>query len=304
MERPSSQSSRSRLFEVVHQNLEIRQYGRAHELIERALAEEPDAASLHALRALVFLRQSRPADAEAAAREALLLDPEETAATRVLARSTMLQGRNRESEAHFLELLRRDPTDVDALCGYAWLQNSVGELEKAELLVREALRIAPTDADAQNLLSIVQLARGSSKQATLSNQVGLRLSPDDEVSHLAAAAAAFERFQPFRARRHVREALRIDPENTDTQEAFHDIDKHCRWPFLLYYGFGKLCGKIPGGALSVWAAVVAFVFLSDSLGVPRAVVVGISLGYLGLCVYTWLASPLMKVWVRLFPARL
>lgn len=304
MELEPSLSSRSRLHDVVNQSLEIRQYQRAHDLVGRALAEDPESAELHALRARIHLQQDKPADAERSAREALRIDPGDVFAKGILARATMLQGKNRESEGHFLDLLRRDASDTNSLLGYSSLQYRVGDLDKAEELVREVLRVDSTEASALRLLASIRLAQGAERDAAAAAATGLTLRPNKNVAHLSAGIAAFHRFRPFRARRLLREALRLDPEDASTQDAFREVDKNCRWPFVPYYWFTLVIKRVPGGVFGAWGVFVAFLYLSSAVGVPTPIRTVVAISYLLLCVYTWLTRPLMRLWVRLFPATL
>ena len=107
---------------------------------------------------------------------------------------------------------------------------------------------------------------------------------------------------PFAAKRHLREALRLDPSDSEAEAAFLEADRATRWIYLPMYYWTLLVIRLPGRQFAVWGAVMAFAFLAPrfGLGDVRLAVLGV---YLVFAIYTWLALPLVKVWTRLRPPR-
>ena len=107
---------------------------------------------------------------------------------------------------------------------------------------------------------------------------------------------------PFKARRHLREALRIDPD-AETEEAFQSADKACRWLYLPMYFFGYLTHRFPGKNIGMWLAVLGSYFFAKQFDAIRGPAEVMLWCYIGLAIYTWFADPLVSAWIRFRPAR-
>lgn len=115
----------------------------AHASAEHALTLDPDASDAHAARGLAFLRESRWAEAEEWARRGLALDADDTLAQNVLTQSLLWQGKQEESQDDIRVRLARDPEDAFTHynAGYAALRQ--GDSAQAETHFLEALRLNP-----------------------------------------------------------------------------------------------------------------------------------------------------------------
>ena len=156
------------------------QSGREEEalkIIDDAIAMAPNDAAHHALRALIlnslerprealvaastsrgldpygedawiaeaqaFLQQQQWAKAEQAAREALALDADSSAAANLLATALRMQKKNEENEAQIAGLLERDPEDAYTHYNAGWSALQNNDHVRAESHFREALRLDP-----------------------------------------------------------------------------------------------------------------------------------------------------------------
>jgi tetratricopeptide (TPR) repeat protein len=149
----------------------------ALEIVNRAIAADPNDANHHALRAFILndlerhteaLSSANTArgldpycvyaytakaqsylllkdwkDAEMAAREALALDPDESDAANFLAQALRMQGRHAENDAQIRGLLERDPEDPTTHMNAGWSALHRGDHRSAEVHFREALRLDP-----------------------------------------------------------------------------------------------------------------------------------------------------------------
>ncbi len=131
---------------------------------------------------------------------------------------------------------------------------------------------------------------------------GLTLEPSDAEAHLVQALALFQSGHPFRARAHLREALRIEP-SPHIEETFRGVDLMCRPPGLPLYGWSFIMERIPGQAITIWVVFIVALQLGRVLGLPPVLLASIGIGYLTLAIYTWIAHPIARLWVRVFPAR-
>lgn len=267
-----------------------------------ALVENPQDALLHVVLGRALREMGREEDAHREFAQALALDPESGHARFHLGLSTMKAGRHREAEAIFIEGLRLDPTDADLYHAYGILLLKTGHEEKAERLVRTALSIEPDQPAYLSTLSRILTARGSKAASAVATR-GVALRPEVDYSHSSLAFALFESGRPFAARRHLREALRLDPDDERLERAWREVDLACRWICLPLYYWTHLVKRLPGKQFAVWGAVVGLVFVGPSLGLSGDLLFPLSLAYLVFCVYTWVATPLGRLWTRILPPR-
>ena len=160
----------------------------ALEIIDRAIAVEPNDADHHTMRAFILNSLDRPRDAltaaqlaqsldphsdralaaqsqshmlmkdwpdaERTARAALAIDPEYSAAANLLAESLRNQGRDVENRAQIAGMLERDPENAHTHHSAGWAALQRGDHRAAETHFREALRLAPGQEGArQGLLA-------------------------------------------------------------------------------------------------------------------------------------------------------
>lgn len=279
------------------------QIDRAIRTIEEAIAENPEDADLHARVAWFRHRMDRTEDAVDAAERALALDPENIEAIWVLGDVCRERGENTAAEAHFLEGLRIWPDGPFLLRSYGHLMLSVGELDKARKLLEASRERDPEDEVTHSLLGLLEARRSRTGESFEHSQRGLEVAPDASAPHLARAAVAFGSGRIFRARRSVREALRIDPTNEAAAELHDDIDLHARWLVLPYYIYSVVVTKLPGEQFLLWGGFIALSYGMKALGVPNEIRLPIVLTYVGFCLYTWVAVPIGRAWVRLRPSR-
>ena len=178
-----------------------------------------------------------------------------------------------------------------------------GQLDKAQRLAEASLEQDPEDAGTHSMLAVILTERSRKSAAEGAGREGLRLSPDEEYSHLGAGLAYYGNGRPFMAKRHIREALRLNPDDADTIALFEEVDFHTRWTSILFYYWSWLVNKIPGRQFLVWAVVMVLIFTAAEVEPLRPFVMFIVIVYLLLVIYTWLAMPLTKLWVRVRPPR-
>lgn len=104
---------------------------------------DPDFSEIHSARSQVFYIQTRWAEAEQAALQALKLDADDLTAQNVLPHTLLMQGHQAESEAHIHQRFLRDPESeqTHVAAGYAALRR--GEHTTAGTHFKEALRLDP-----------------------------------------------------------------------------------------------------------------------------------------------------------------
>lgn len=234
----------------------------ALEVIDRAIAIDPNDASHHVCRSFILSSLERPADALKAARMARELDPHFDSAMTA------------EAQAHLL------------------LKN----WKDAERAAREALAIDPDDAMPANLLA--QALRMQGRNAENAAQIAgmLERDPENEITHANAGWSALQRGDHRAAEIHFREALRLNPSMESAREGlltsfrarspfYRGYLAYCLWMARLqnkaqwavilglYFGFRilrSMANKVsPGLAIAIGAIyflLVLWMFVANAFG--------------------------------------
>lgn len=274
---------------------------RAEEALRSALLVAPGDGLLHLSLSMAIAARTGAQAAMPEAEAALRFAPDEPAVSFWMGLLQMETGAHQQAERHLLEALRLDPSNAFGYHLYALLMFRTGRLEKAEALLREALRLEPAFAEAHGTLALVLAERNKTRDAHHAGQTSVLLAPGREGSHVAAGLACLENGDPYRARDHFREALRLDAGRDRAIELFLDADRACRWIYWPFYQWTRLVSRLPGQQFAVWAGVVVLIMGLSAAGVPRGVLGAVVLPYVVFVIYTWLATPLVAAWTRLRP---
>ncbi|HTF88502.1 MAG TPA: tetratricopeptide repeat protein [Planctomycetota bacterium] len=270
----------------------------------RGLAAAPENADLQfeLARSLFGRQQWRRADK--AAERLLALAPEWPAALNLMCLLRAQQGSYGEAERLILDALRIAPESAALYETYGDLMRKTGHEAKAVRLYERARAIDPTDVDVHAKLALVESSRRRAGVAEKHARSGLACDPEESLAHAALGTAMLQRGRPYAARRHLREALRLEPGNESYEEAWLEADRYCRLVYLPMYYWCLLLSRIPGKQFMVWGIVMVLVALAGSLGVPPGVTGTFMLAYIAFCLYTWLASLILRLWLRLRPPNL
>ena len=278
---------------------------------QKGRARFPDDPDLGFHMAIALYGLKRRDEAETVAREAVGNDPDGTSGALVfLGVLLMDKGSHREAEQCFLDALRNDPEHHYAWQQYAKLMARVGRFDKARALVARALALEPEDADTLSLLAEIERddeaglrprARGD-RRAESASRAALQKAPDDPSQLIEHALSCLARGRPFTARRLLREALAAAP-SEPLEQAWLEADKVCRWTFQPVYWLVVLGRKLPGGMSTMWVAFVGSGVVLCWLEVNSmlAFVPMLVIAYLSL--YSWIAEPVTRLWIRLVPPR-
>ncbi|QDU85234.1 Tetratricopeptide repeat protein [Planctomycetes bacterium Pla163] len=289
--------------EKVQRLLEIGRFAESEREIRGLLADHPYNAELHAALAYVLFQSEKFDDARRAALDALGVDAENVRARIVIAQLHEHSGEHSQAEKTLLEALAIDPMDAEVIFRYALLTYRAGQLDKAQRLSERALAIAPGLVSAHQLLSAIATERHKSGAAHAHSDISLHFAPDEDSSHWAKGHVCLSTGRPFAARRHFREVLRHAPGDQAALEALVEADRCCRLIYLPAYYIGLVLDRVPGGPFVLWGGFLVVSAGMRSLDVPDHVRGFVSFGYLGLCIYTWLARPLVKLWMKIVPTK-
>lgn len=195
------------------QSRELRRFPDAERHFGDALAANPrDDVALSELALTLHMQSGRQREALEVIDQAIAVDPND--AMHHAMRAFILNGLDRTGDAlASTQASRRlDPYCVPALVAEAEAHSKRSDWSKAEQAARSALELDADYSPAANLLA--QALRMQNKVAENDAQIAglLQRNPDDEVTHLNAGWSALHRGDHRSAEQHFRESLRLDPE--------------------------------------------------------------------------------------------
>jgi tetratricopeptide (TPR) repeat protein len=278
---------------------------------QKGRARFPDDPDLGFHMAVALYGLKRRDEAEAVAREAVGNDADGTSGALVfLGVLLMDKGRHRESEQCFLDALRNDPEHAFAWQQYGKLMARVGRFDKARELVARARSLDPEDADTLSLLAEIERdaeaglrpQAEADRRAEKVSRAALGKAPDDPTQLVQHAISCLTRGRPFTARRLLREALTAQP-SEGLEEAWLEADKVCRWTFQPVYWLNMLARLLPGGASTLWMLFAGYGVLIRSLKVATPIAFAPIAVFVPLALYSWIAEPVTRLWIRLVPPR-
>jgi tetratricopeptide (TPR) repeat protein len=183
---------------------------RAVELIELAVAVQPNDPIFHANLAEAYRTLGQLERAVACCRAALRLSPEYAEALGTLGVALQGLGRPLEAAEHLRQALRLHPGFAEAHTNFGLALRDLGQFDEALLHFRRAVELAPTFATAQTNLGQLLLDRGQTEEALLHCEEAVRLRPDLAPLHHNLGNAYRNLNRVPEAKAAYREALRRD----------------------------------------------------------------------------------------------
>lgn len=141
------------LEQLVNLDISERNFAAALQRVETQLAEQPDVAGLHLLRAKVLLAGERYAEAEPALEKAIQLEPEASQPYMLLAQLYLQSQRFDAALTRLDELSRQDPNNVGALMLAGIIHEQQGDHQAARTSYERLLKVSPDFAPALNNLA-------------------------------------------------------------------------------------------------------------------------------------------------------
>lgn len=242
--------------------------------LRRWLAQHPDDAEAHALLGCVLAKQGL-AGAEDEALEAVRLAPEWVYPHANLAWVYLQLKRDRRAEGAARAALEIDPEHLSAhvYLASALLNQPFRRVGREALRVAEAgLALDPGHAECARLRAQALHRLGRREQAREAAALALRLGPNESGTHAATGWIELIAGDARAGRRHLREALRIDPVgHPEVARMVRVMDDGDRFPAVL------LLAMQAGGPLLKGAAVLHAALVAAAVAVAR----GDALPYLG-----------------------
>ncbi len=209
----------------------------------------------------------------------------------LLALSEGQLGRLGEAERAILSGIRLDPHDPDLLCTYAQLLGRAGQLTKAKKVALEAARLDPDDDRVLQVRMGLAYLAGDDGQAERLGRELLAVAPENAAGHRMVGASLLERGNVGQASAHMDTAARQDVRDHEAASVAGEVRAESHpllWPLWPFRAMG------PIGA---WLAAIVIVGVLAAAGFE--LLSGIFLlSYIALCVYSWVAPPLLRAWIR------
>ncbi len=179
---------------------------------EKSLQVEDNAAT-RALLGTVKAQMGDLAGAEAAYRQALVLEPGNAIAQEALGSLLLQTGRLQEAEASLRKALAAGATPARDL-KLATALGQLGRTDEAIQAVEAAIALDPQDASARLQLGDLYARQGELAQAQQAYQAALDRQPQNAQAHYALAQVAYRQCSPSAAVQSIGQAMTLAPDNS------------------------------------------------------------------------------------------
>jgi len=270
----------------------------ATELVQRALALDPDHAQAHASLAFTLLGAKRLAGAGIEARLALGLDANDSFIHHVMAAVLVAERELDDAWAHCLIALEGPAATPEAHVLGARIQILQGDVARAEELLHEALALDAAHTAALSWLARLALDAGDRTTAARHVALALESDPADRDAHVVAGYIDLASGDVSGAEQHARFVLNQTATDEDGLALWAAIQARrsrllgAWWRWNTWMSRGDERRRV---ALLIGAFVLAqiAIIVTDELGFEGLTRV-LNLAWLGFCAYTWFAPELFR----------
>jgi len=182
-----------------------------------------DGTAAHVSQGKSLCQAHRYADAEAAYRAALALNPHLAVAHAGLGDALNGQRRFAEAETACREAIRLDPSLTAARAGLGRALCGTKRFADAEAACREAIRLNPGFALSHAVLGLALFASGRSAEAETASREAIRLDPGLAPAHCNLGVVAYRTKHFTAAEASFREAIRLDPSLANGYRGLGDV---------------------------------------------------------------------------------
>lgn len=270
----------------------------ATELAQRALTIDPNHARAHAALAAILLGARRLTGAGIEVRAALALNAHDPYIHEVAAAVMIGERKLDDAWAHCLIAMEGPAPVPEAFALGAQVRELQGDRAHARELLHEALAIDAAHVDALTRLAWLELAGGERDEAARLVALALAANPVDPGAHVAAGTIDLARGDAVSAEHHARFVLGVDATDHGALELWAAIQARRSWLLGAWWRWNMWLSQrddrrriavLIGAFVVVRIAIIA----ADALGLDGLSAV-LSLSWLGLCAYTWVAPGMFR----------
>lgn len=274
----------------------------ATELLQRALALDPDHARAHAALAFTLLGARRLPAATIEMGAALHLDGNDPYVHYVAAAVLRARRKLDDAWAHCLIALEDPAAEAATHVLGAQIQILRGDRDRARTLLDEALALDAAHAGALTVLARLELHLGNLEAAGEHISLALKSEPENRDAHVVAGFIDLSRGDAEAAEQHARFVLNQDATDEGGLELWTAIKaRRSRmlglwWRWNSWMSLRDDMRKI-AMLIGTFVIVRIAIIVTDELGYETLSRV-LSLVWLGLCAYTWFAPEMFRRWLK------
>lgn len=273
-------------------------YPTAVEMLRHRLTENPDDATAHAYLAICLVDMRRVHAAEMEARTALVLDPGSSLGRFALVSVCMARRRLKEAESLLYDLIAEAPnTDLY----HRWMgriHRLKGRPKEAEAMLRKAVELDPEDPDNLAELAGFYLVTGKKGLAKDFARQALELQPEHQDALVAMGSVLLEEGDIQGAWDHARWAIKHDATDRGALGLICAIKAKTNWFLGAWWRFNSFVSGLGEkrailflvGMFVVYRLVRVWAVQTNH----RDLIEPIDIGWIGLCVYTWIGPSLFR----------
>lgn len=274
--------------------------------LRRALAEDPDDGYRMAQLALALAQLGRSKEALPLAEGAVGRAPDEPMPMFVLAMVLLGLDRYKQAEARARELLEIEPDDADNLGLLAATLAPQRKWRAALEAAEDALEIDAEHETSTNIRATALIQLGEAEDADLALQATMNRDPENADTHENMGWAAMHRGEFKEARKHFREALRLDPSSDFARAGLVETIKAGNFLYRWLLKFGLFLTRIPAQYVVLfWIGTIAARRGLNALAeaMPQFAPLFLTLFWIivAFVLLTWIAAPFFNMLLRFHP---
>lgn len=274
----------------------------AIELVQKALALDPNHARAHAALAFSLLSARRLPGAGIEIRTALALDGNDGNIHYVAAAVMTAERKLDDAWAHVLIALDEDNADAATHVLGASIQVLRGDPARARELLHEALELEATHCGALTELARIELASGDRAGAEEHIEAALKSDPADHDAHVVAGYIDLAKGDDSAAEQHARFVLNHDATDEGGLRLFTAVKAKRSvllglwWRWNTFISMREQRRQI-AVLIGTFVIVRVVIIVTDELGY-EGIAKLLSYAWLGFCAYTWFAPELFRQWLK------
>jgi tetratricopeptide (TPR) repeat protein len=298
--------SEDRQIQVLLEQAEVQRRLNNHrgaiELVQKALAIDPDHARAHAALAFSLLAARRLPAAGIEARTALALDGNDDYVHYVAGHVMMAERKLDDAWAHTLIALEGDRADAHTHVLGATIQVLKGDNARAKELLMQALECDANHCSALTELARLELNLGEREAAAEHVELALKSDPANTDAHVVAGYVALAKGDDGVAENHARFVLNQDATDEGGLKLFTAVKAKRSvllglwWRWNTYISMRDDRRQI-AVLIGTFVLMRIVIIVTDELGYDTISRV-LQLGWLGFCAYTWFAPELFRQWLK------